>query len=205
MSLITYHPGDCIIFNLSSVRRLKGNDLSVAAETWKHENDYPLIVRLMLGGSKGGWMMGHWGYKEVFRSPIIMNAQMNSLNGKVVHLMMRQWTRRKSDPITRQFCLSFTSEDLAESFVFAHNRFLLRKEKMEAHTEQQNAAAASEVGGDKDDEDSSAGGDECSGSFDQDESGEDAWEGKVLDEAEESHWLDSMPNTQDPFSDYISD
>ena len=81
-------------------------------------------------------MMGHWGYKEVFRSPIVMNAQMNSLNGKVVHLMMRQWTRRKSDPITHQFCLSFTSEELAESFVFAHNRFLLRTEKMEAHTEQ---------------------------------------------------------------------
>ena len=102
--------------------------------------------------------MGHWGYKEVFRSPIIMNAQMNSLNGKVVHLVMRQWTRRKSDPITRQFCLSFTSEDLAESFVFAHNRFLLRTEKMEAHAEQQKnaAAAASEVGGDED-EDSIAG------------------------------------------------
>ena len=201
---LAYFPGNCALFNLKAVVRLKGNDLAVAAERWDNHEDYPLVVRLLSEESGVAWMIGHWGYKEIFRSPIFMPVSINATSTTVVHVMLHQWTRRKKDPITRQFCLSFGCEQFALAFVIIHNRILSKMQQTKL-----GAVAVAE-----DEEDRSAGEDEEDRSVGEDE--EDGSAAEVSEEDEEytfcgGHSQDpfadyiSMPDTQDPFADYISD
>ena len=111
------------MFNVQKVLRLKGNNITAAAETWKGNEELPIIVRLKCEDDTR-WIVGHRGYVEIFRSPIVMQAQVNSMCTKTVHVLMQQWTKRKDDPILRQFCLSFGCNEIAEAFAFTHNCFL---------------------------------------------------------------------------------
>ena len=126
---LAHFPGNCALFNLKSVIRLKGNNIAVAVEKWKDHEEYPLVVRLLSEESGVAWMVGHRGYKEIFRSPIFMPASINATSATVVHAVLHQWTRRKKDPITRQFCLSFGCEEFAKAFVITHN-CILSKDKV---------------------------------------------------------------------------
>ena len=207
---ITHHPGNCVLFNLQSVLRLKGNAIAAASERWTNDDELPLIIRLKSeqDSSTSGWMIGHRGYKEIFCSPIIMEAQLNAIDPMTVHVIMRQWTRRKEDPITRQFCLSFGCKDIAEAFEFAHNRLLFRKKKVEQST----AAPCAESEADEVRDGSGvlsgdgvggiSSGSDSEGCNNEGQSGEEeSGEG----EPDELDWLGEMPNTKDPFSEYISD
>ena len=202
---LAYFPGNCALFNLKAVVRLKGNDLAVAAERWDNHEDYPLVVRLFFEESGAAWMLGHWGYKEIFRSPMFLPAYINALSTTTVHVALRQWTRRKGDPINRQFCLSFGCPGLVHGFVFTHNRFIIegkeQKAKIEDAAGHQNEDSDSndkDLDGRSKDSDSDGGSDDgedqSSGSDDHGE-----WPGEA------SVWFAETQNTQDPFADYISD
>jgi len=196
---ITHHQGNCVVFNLCSVLRLKGKSIKTAAERWKEDEEHPLIVRLKSDDSIA-WMTGHRGYEEIFRSRIFMRAATNLVRPETVHVIMRQWTKRKDDPITRQFSLSFGCSEFAEAFVFTHNCLLTQMEKMKETKCFAKLGWEEEV---VEDNACGGGGDEVESSSNYGESNQELEDDESEDEL---CWIeDDMPNTQDPFADYISD
>ena len=214
---LSYFPGNCALFNLESVIRLKGNNLTVVQERWDNNEDYPLVVRLIFEASGAAWTVGHWGYKEIFRSPMTMPAYINKVNSTSVHVLLQQWTRRKDDPIIRQFCFSFGCEAMVEAFVFAHNRCIIRMKEMRKSTAIAKDGIKSDTEGNSR---ASSSDNESSNKESVEENEESIGEeasvtSSVLsradsfelgeETAEQLHWLTLSQNTQDPFADYHSD
>lgn len=192
---LAYFKGNCTLFNLESVVRLKGNNLTKVAERWRNEEDYPLVVCLIFEESGAAWMIGHWGYREIFRSSMFLPAYINSISKTTVHVLLRQWTRRRDDPITRHFCLLFGCLAMTEGFVFAHNRFVVHMKEQRAERE-----LIEDVHG-SGDEDKSKEVHGEKGSGDDTESGEDKtkeWHEHGQWSKEDAAWLDEAQNTKRP-------
>ena len=152
-------------------------------------------------------MVGHWGYCEIFRSPMVMAAHINKVSTTTMHVLLRQHTRRKNDPITRQFCFSFGCIAMVEAFVFAHNCFIIGVKEMK-ESAVIDEAAVEEVASEVEDEEDDSGNHQNNESKEEESIGEkesEEYAGVELDE-EARHqlgWLEEVQNTQDPFADYI--
>lgn len=193
--LINHHPGSVILFNLESATRLRAKD-GTRKEKWKSTADMPLVVRLKY--EEYSWLIGHRGHEEFVNSTIFARAMQNETKQEVVHLILRTWTKRKGDPITRAYELVFKSRDEAAIFVFAHNTFLTKE--MEERAEED------------DNKDKDGGNTKDGEEGEEEENVETGFEEEVEMErklhvngvgGEECFW--EQEETQDPFADYISD
>ena len=189
--LINHHLGSSIMFNLFSASRFRARD-NTKRERWGKKDDLPLLVRLKI--DEYAWIVGHSGHVEIFRSPLFVQAVQNKTEPNVVHLKLRNWTKRKGDAITRMYAFCFESVAEAESFVFNHNCFLRHSKEKEKDK------SSEETRHDEDEEEEDE--------EEEDEEEEDGDEGDAdednADETDGDIWGD-FENTQDPFSEYISD
>ena len=205
--LINHHPGSTITYNLHSARRFKGRDGTKVPEKWKTEKDLQLVLRLKVSSDDdecSPWLVSHHGHVEIFRSKIFSAAAQNVFAPEVVHVVLHNWARRRGNPITRKYGLTFHSAIEAKSFVSTFNLFLEdAKKKQEKNVEEHDTS---------DDKDKIEDGiidvwKECNeGGGDNDTNGEGGEDNDANGEEEgDIVWDVLEENTQDPFSEYISD
>jgi hypothetical protein len=203
-TLISHHWGASIKYNLESVSRLKYANNSVV-QLWFPDKDdnIPLVVRLKQGAGYP-WMVGHRGYDEIFRSSLVVPAVVNSRTQDCVHIYMSTHTRRKGDPITRQFRIRFDTRLEAESFVFTHNLFLERCRDFESELEDSSDEEESEDEDKKKEE--ALAKEKAQKEEDRkrkyDSTGQTRYDS---DEGYNSEEAMAFLGTQDPFADYLSD
>ena len=200
---VKHHNGFTITFNLASVVRLKGTDHRKISEKLRSTEEHPLIVRLKLGNGENPspWIVCHHGHREVFRSPLFVQARQNVEEPRTVHVGLRSWTNRK-DPITRPFLLSFLSTQEAKSFVFDFNCFLESYVPVEGSRE--DARLKEEDNKEKKDDIEDL---EEAAENTAEKANEEQNEERSEDSNDENEFNDpwAYKETQDPFPDYISD
>jgi hypothetical protein len=227
-TLITHHWGGSIQFNLESVSRLKYANNSVVQLWFKDEEGrVPLVVRLKPGSSGYPWMIGHRGHDELFKSALVTRAIRNTASTHCVHVFMKTYTRRKGDPITRQFRLCFGSHREAKAFVLVHNMFLDSiveeyesdcwddsSEDEDSKKKDEDEDSKKKDKEDKKDEDEDEDEDESEDEVEvqvraEEERRKRNWGYSADDEEESEEEPEEMQafqnNTQDPFADYLSD
>ena len=187
-------------FNLTSATRLRIKD-GTRREHWSSTSDMPLYVRLKLEDFP--WIVGHRGHKEFVKSVIFAKAAQNQSTPEVVHLMMRTWTRRARDPITRKFIFVFKTSCEAKLFVFVHNCFLEYKTEDLVQGDDDNKDEEDEEKEEgQDGEDTNSTAEELGAGKDEGETSDGEEQGDCAD-----FWFDDeeQVETQDPFSAYLSD
>ena len=133
--VVRVYPGETsIMFNMVQCNRMKKRDPTERSCTWvvrdhKSNDDEKTSLIIRLNYSKNSpWIVGHYGAREILRSPLCVPILKQQLEDSTVDIHLRDHAETKDQGtcIRRIFKLHFPTHLEASIFRDAHNKFLFK-------------------------------------------------------------------------------